>query len=659
MDSRRSNRGSNQEIRNYLDYVIAQNYREKPPSMEQFLSDPQYLGTLTGGGKVVYPVWKKALEIVAREDSRYLAVFTGAIGTGKTRAAVYGALYALCRILCLKDPWAHFGLTAGGQMSIVFFNLTKSESESRTYQLFQSHLLASPWFRAHGSIVGSVQNPRVEFPLVKYTFASPFVQGFGSQGEDVIIALMDEIDSPAATNAQRQKVIQAYENARRRLESRFVIRGETVGRFFMVASKQDRLAFLNAFIAKYKTSKNVYIVDIPIWEAKPNSNYCGRKFKLSIGDVHNPPSILDTDEALTKALQTGFQIIEVPIEYHEDFSKDIVGSLRDIAGISTSSIRKTKLFPSESILAKCYSGDPNPVKQMTIEVGLDEDDLNLLEFLDLSGIPISRSTPWFIHVDYAFSGNGDSLGLAMSCISGWSKKVHEEPDGSFRVEKVAVTYTAFAMRIRGHPGDRIPLHKIRKLILDLKIIHGFNINEVSFDLAIATEDMKQILQRSGVTCSDLSVDKQPNRYREFRNRVFEGLWSTPINPYLHFELKNLEDDPEKNKIDHPDEVAEIEFLEDGSTREIVMKGSKDVADAVVGSVSLAIERCIVPPDIEVMTELMKKSLPKDQDEISRILSSVAGIDLKRASDAVSQQQTSEHLRKYENMLRKMRGLHRS
>lgn len=644
------------EIQNYLDYVIAQNYKEKPPTMERFLTDPQYLGSLTGQGKVVYPVWKKALEVVAQEDSKYLAVFTGAIGTGKTRAAVYGALYTLCRILCLKDPWAHFGLTAGGQMSIVFFNLTKSESESRTYQLFQSHLLNSPWFREHGNVVGSAQNPRVEFPLIKYTFASPFVAGFGSQGEDVIIALMDEVDSPAASNIQRQKVIQAYENARRRLESRFVIHGETIGRFFMVASKQDRLAFLNAFIAKYRTSKSIFIVDIALWEAKPSSNYCGRKFKVSIGDVHNPPQVLETQETLLKAAQQGFTIIDVPVEYYEAFVKDIVGCLRDIAGISASGVRRTKLFPSESCLAKCYCDKPNPVKKMTIEIGLDTEE-NLINYLDLSAIPISRSTPWFIHVDYAYSGDGDALGLGMSCISGWSKKVHEEEDGSFRVEKVPVVYTAFGMRIRGFPGDRIPLHKVRKMILDLKVIHGFNISEVSFDLAIATEDMKQILERAGVLCSDLSMDKEPCRYREFRNRVFEGLWSTPVNPYLHFELKNLEDDPEKNKIDHPEEVAELEFLEDGSTREIVMKGSKDIADAVAGSVSLAIERCIVPPDVEVLTELMRKSLPPDQDDVTKILSSVAGIDLKRPSDLVTTQQNSEHMKRYEEMLRKMRNMH--
>lgn len=627
--------------------------------MEQFLTDPQYLGGLTGEGKVVYPVWKKTLDVVANEDSRYLVVLTGAIGTGKTRAAVYGALYTLCRILCLKDPWAHFGLTAGGQMSVVFFNLTKSESESRTYQLFQSHLLASPWFRAHGNVVGSEMHPHVEFPLIKYTFASPFVAGFGSQGEDVIIALMDEVDSPAASKVQRQKVIQAYENARRRLESRFVIRGETIGRFFMVASKQDRLAFLNAFITKYKTTKSIFIVDIPLWEAKPSSHYCGKKFRVSVGDAHNLPKIIETEEDLQVAIRNGFMILEVPVEYYETFVKDIVGSLRDIAGISTSNIRKTKLLPSESILARCYTESPNPVKLMTIEVGLNEEDLNLLDFLDLSVIPISRSTPWFIHVDFAYSGDGDSLGLAMSCISGWAKKTHEESDGSFRVEKVPTTYTAFAMRIRGHPGDRIPLHKVRKLIMDLKAIHGFNINEVSFDLSIATEDMKQILERAGILCSDLSMDKQPNRYREFRNRIFEGLWSTPLNPFLHFELKNLEDDPDKNKIDHPDEVAELEFLEDGNTREIVMKGSKDVADAVAGSVSLAIERCIVPPDIEVMSELMRKSLPPKEDDISKMLSSVAGVDLTRSENAVAIQQQSQHLKRYEGMLKKMRNMHRS
>ena len=293
---------------------------------------------------------------------------------------------------------------------------------------------------------------------------------------------------------------------------------------------------------------------------------------------------------------------------------------------------------------------------MTIETGLN-DEVNLLDFLDLSVIKIPRNVPRFIHVDFAFSGDGDSLGLAMSCISGWARRTAEESDGSFRVDKVAVAYTDFAMRIRGHPGDRIPLHKVRKLILDLKVVHGFNINEVSYDLSIATESDKQILERAGLVCSDLSMDKSPNRYRDFRNRVFEGLWSTPLNPYLHFELKHLEDDPDKNKIDHPDEVAELEFLEDGNTREVVMRGSKDVADAVAGSVSLAIERCMVPPDIEVLTELMRKSLPKDEDDISRMLSSVAGIDLLKKPAESSLQIQSEHLKRYTAMLHKMRGIH--
>jgi len=167
----------------YLQYAYSLNYKEQPPTMEEFLCSSKYLGNLTGGGKSVYPIWKETLDVVSREDSKYLIVLTGAIGTGKTRCAIYGILYTMCRILCLKDPWAHFNLAAGGQMSIVFFNLTKSQSESNSFKLFQSHLVGSPWFRERGIVGGSEINPKVEFPLFKYTFASPFVAGFVTRGE--------------------------------------------------------------------------------------------------------------------------------------------------------------------------------------------------------------------------------------------------------------------------------------------------------------------------------------------------------------------------------------------------------------------------------------------------------------------------------------------
>jgi len=235
--------------------------------------------------------------------------------------------------------------------------------------------------------------------------------------------------------------------------------------------------------------------------------------------------------------------------------------------------------------------------------------------MDFYKITVPPHFPRFIHQDFSYSGDGDATGIAMSCISGWVEKHVENPDGTFRIEKAPAVVTDFALRIKGRPGDKIPLHLIRKFYLDLRAVHGFNIRECTFDMRVATESDKQILERAGITCDYLSMDKDPQKYREFRNVVVEKRWSTPMHHYLFFELLNLEEDPEKNMIDHPEEVATVEFLEDGEVREVVWKCSKDISDAVSGSVTNAIEHSEMPPDQELMKKLLTRTpvqhLPMD------------------------------------------------
>lgn len=576
--------------------------------------------------------------------------------TGKSRCGILGMLYTICRVLCLKDPFGYFGLARGGKMGIVFFNLTKSASESVSYTLFQNHLLNSPWFREHGQLSGSASNPKLEFPLFNFLFASPFVQGFGSQGSDILVALLDEIDSPAASEVQREKVMSAYENARRRLESRFVIHGETLGRFFLVASKQERLSFLNTFIAKYKNTKSVMVVDIPLWEAKPAAHYCGQRFAVMVGDVYNPPKILDNPAEIELALRSGFQVIQVPLEYREPFEKDIIHSLRDLAGISVSHIRMSKLFPAESLLQACYTKEPNPVKQSTIVLGLQDKDIDLMKFVDFSSLRMARNIPRCVHVDYAFSGDGDALGLGMSGVSGWSQRNKQMSDGTFKLEKVPCVHTDFVMRIHAPAGDKIPLDKVRKFILDLRDIQKINIQMVTYDLSIATEGDKQIIERAGIPCDSLSLDKDPQHYRNFRNMVVEGIWSTPFNGYLHFELKNLEEDLEKNKIDHPKEVAEVEILEDGGLREVVLVGSKDMSDGCAGSVAKAIELCQCPPDIEIMQEMLD-NVKKRADGGKELWWVDQGIQIKREDPNAPVKPSSQQVESYKDLLKRMRGRH--
>jgi hypothetical protein len=668
-------------IETVLAAAYAADYIEPPVSMHRFLTDSDFLGTALRGkggelGVALYPIWRKTLSKLSNLPEKNLPIFTGAIGTGKTTAAIIGIAYVMHTILCLKDPWTYFGKTAAGKMAIVFFNLTASLGGSRGFGLLQSYLLQSPWFKERGRICGSGQNPKIEFPIFEYVSGSPYAKGFGVQGHDIIAALMDEVDAPSESDKQRVRVLKAFEAGYRRFDNRFVTRSQiddrklTLGKFFLVASKQETLSFLNTFIAKMKNSPNVYIVDIPVWEAKEAAEYCGIKFPVMLGNVYVPSKILGQEvrdtfvpdqAAIDAAVKNGFEILWVPIEYLEPHQRDIVGALRDYAGISITGLRKSKLFPSEKLLVDCY--DPakrDPVSMVRIETGL-HDDVDFAEYLDFSLIRVPRRVPRYIHVDIAWSnksGSGDALGLAMSCVSTWVDRSVEdlEDGGSMRVEKAPVVETDFAMRIIGRPGDKIPLNKVRKLIIDLKKVYGFNIVMATYDLDSASEDSKQILQRAGINCPDkgLSLDKNPQIYRGFRQLVHDKRWCCHRNEYLHFELVNLEDDPDKNKIDHPDEVVDLVLLENGETEDKVKRGSKDMSDAVVGSVENALKGSIAPPSKEFIAASKKIAEHLKAPEVTHTLLNIkSGVQSKvEKEETPSFKKTGEQ---FKNLFNKSQG----
>jgi hypothetical protein len=617
------------KVDSYLDYLYDLDYSEKPVSMEELLSSEEFFGSLTNGGRAVYPIWKEKLGEVMAEDSRYLVVLTGAIGIGKTRAAVWGIASVMQRILCLKNPWNFFGgKTGGGKMAIVFFNLTKSLSESRGFGILQKHLLSSPWFCKRGILVGKDLNRHLEFPLFEYRIASPYAQGFSTIGQDVIIAVMDEVDAPTVSEKQKIRVLQAYDGTVRRFESRFVddTFKESMGKFFLVASKQEDLSFLNTFVEERKNSPSVFVVDLPYWAIRHKDDLSGNKFMVMLGDVYVPSRIIDTPVEKDNALRAGFKVIDIPVEYKESFERDIIGALRDVAGISTVGLRRSKLFPSEKLLVDCYDiTKKDPVNITTVVLGMN-DDFNLIKFLDLSKIRIPKTYPRYIHEDIAYSGDGDCLSLAMSCVKEWVKSDVEQPDGSFRSYSVPVIETDFVIRFKGRPGDEVPLYRVRKLILDLRST-GFNVRKFTADLALLSADTKQILEREHILCDYLSVDRTPEPYISFRDLVHEGRWICHKNNMLHFELSNLEYDKDKQKIDHPDKIPTIEFLDDGGTRDVVMVGSKDMSDATVGSVYSAIQDSPAQPitldQVKTIAEVMRKTKSSteenwvlDQDKIS-------------------------------------------
>jgi len=599
-------------LRTFTSATTELHYKETPVSFVEFISNRKYLGALTEldgvPGKAIYPVWKRELTFLSEEPTKYIPILTGAIGIGKSRAAILGIAYVMYIHLCLKSPFEYYGKGEGGKMAIVFFNLNKTLGESKGFRILQNYLLHSEWFKERGRISGNLEQT-IYFDLYDYILASPYAQA--ELGQDIIAALMDEVDSPKAGLKHKEKVISSVESALRRFEDRFVIRGQTLGKFFIVASKQANLSFLNAFIAKKKGNREVHIVDVPIWEAKAEDFKESKMFPVQVGDIYTPSRILLPEE-VSESSANGFLVINVPEQFRRAFEEDCIGALRDLAGISASYLRKNKLFKSEKYLLECY--DPSkedPVSMITIYLGVKETDKELKYFFDPDKIRVARHIPRYVHGDIAFTH--DAYGLAMSCISGWKELTSTREDGSIAVEKVPVIETDFVMRIKAPENDEIDLAKVRKFIIDLKKIYGFNILKCSFDLKLASTDTTQTLSKVGIECEYRSIDRNPQHYRNFRDDlVKQDRWICHEHPYLHFELVNLEEDPNTNKIDHPKEVVIRTPLEDGGMKETVVEGSKDCADATVESAITALEECKVPPDINIMKKVLEKANKSDE-----------------------------------------------
>jgi len=644
----------NLKIKTYLDHLYEMDYRERPVDIDEFLISPYFLGGLTDRGKAVRAVWKEELSRIMRDDRKWQVVLTGGIGTGKSRAAIWGAAYVIYRVQCLKAPWKFFGGKAeGGRMTIAFFNLVKSQSQSKGYRILMTHLTQSPWFLKQGSLGGSAEFPVLHMPLFEFKLASPYSHGFGIQGDDIIVGILDELDAPDESIGQKKKVIDAYEAAANRFKTRFVLDGQSIGRLFLVASKQEQLSFLNTFVSERKNDGSVRIVDVPLWKALPKSEYSGKTFNVMLGDIYELSKVLETEEETMAALKANKTVIPVPVEHREDFQRNISKALRDIAGIAVTELRKSKLFAAEKLISQCY--DParkNPVEKQTIELGL-MDDVNLAHFINFNAIRMSPNIPRCIHWDISLSG--DSSGLAMSGISGWKKIFKEDDAGAPVTFKKAVVETDFCMRFRAKPGDQIPFNKIRRLIIDLKKTFGFNVIMVTADLNLLSADSRQTLTLAGIENDHLSMDMKPELYRGFRDTACDGCWVSPLIPILHFELTNLEDDPLKNKIDHPAKVTQILILPDGSPEEKVLPGSKDCADAVSGSVMKALELCRLPPDVEIMTSIMKQALQTAAAPYNDSNQGLVNLVPKTTSEEIKEPPKSKEMTIFLDILKKAQG----
>ena len=148
-----------------MDKFLYEDYAEVPVDIHRFLHEDQYLGAALydkEGRFTLYPYWEEMLGKVfpTNIDTNYhTAILTGGIGIGKSTVAVIGMIYALYRILCLKDPQIHYGMQNNELISFAFVNMTLEAARGVAWAKFHNFVLQSEWFMKKGEVSRSTLLP--------------------------------------------------------------------------------------------------------------------------------------------------------------------------------------------------------------------------------------------------------------------------------------------------------------------------------------------------------------------------------------------------------------------------------------------------------------------------------------------------------------------
>lgn len=541
-----------------LDDIWMADYEEIPVDVVTFISDDRYLGKSTRQGTSIYPFWMKEYENIFNDDNGYLeVVLTGAIGIGKTRTAVVCLCYLLYLIMCLKNPQEFFKFNEGDEITIAFCNITVELAEGVAYKTMHEYLLNSPWFMERGVVTGKKE--------LRYNPPKHITLSFGSKaghflGKQIYAALMDECDFTRASLkgadvlTAQNGVMDTYTQIKERINSRFIVGGKQYGRMFLVSSKKSEHDFLESYVRKLQGTpegEHMLVVDEPQWVVKPPDTYCGRKFKVAVGNKLLTSQIIP-DSALPEDIKTlenqGYQIIDVPVEMKQSFVLNINTALMNLAGISV--IGTTSYF-NYALFSKCYI--PNAIKpfhQDILDIGL-HDNQQIIDYFIPDRIPEDlKSKPQFIHIDTSLKG--DITGISNTAIVGKKKSIQYSGANEVVTQERCYRHL-FTVGIKAPQGDEISLEKTRQFIYALKRL-GFNIKRISID-GFQSADTRQILDTNGFDAVIISMDKlkdgdQPG-YSTTRSAMNDGRVGMIQYDKLEEELVRLQRDNTTGKVDHP------------------------------------------------------------------------------------------------------------
>lgn len=535
-------------------------FERRPATIREFLDEP-YLGIRAKVRPGLVEAFEDIFgsEVSSERISQFeAAMFTGAIGIGKTTFASIGLPYMAHWVLCLKDPQDFYDLLPGSRIAFMQMSTSATHAKQVIFGDIKARINNSKWFAENFPYDDKFTN-QIRFP--KDIWIIPGDSGETSfEGYNILAGILDEMDSHKKTE-EKDYADQGYNTIQSRIASRFVDNSDPdreghKGLLICIGQMKSASGFGNKKYKELVKDKKAKVVRMTIWESFGWDKYTREdgtrnSFWYDIRRKRIIPA------GVAELVEKKDHLIEVPRAFLSQFENNPERALRDLAGIPPEA--EDNFISLVDRIEECRErwierhGDESPVDDNPVRP-------KFATWFRANNDPRRRA----IHVDLAVSGDGDALGMAMGHIEEIVEREGEKKP-----------YIVFDMLLRIHalPGTEIMLSDVRQLIYYLRDDLKFRVTGTSLDGFQSTDTLQQ-LRKKRIAADYVSVDKSTLPYEDLREAIYERrLEFPPYMTYLHRgslerveialqELMRLQYDGKK--VDHP------------------VGGSKDVADAMAG-----------------------------------------------------------------------------
>ena len=525
-------------------------FTERPASIKEFLGK-DYLNI----EKNVRPgVMKVLVDIFGEQSQPYSlaqfkeAMMTGAIGIGKTTFASIVLPYMVHWVLCLQDPQDFFGLMPGSRIAFMMMSTSEDQAREVIFADVVARIKNSVWFKKwpqDPTFKNQMRWPEKDIWIIPGDSSETTFEGYNILG-----GVLDEMDSHRVT-PKADYAENGYNTISNRITSRFQDRGLLI----LIGQMKKASGFASKKYASFNEDPEAYTSRMTIWESFGWDKYLNNEGEHD-SFFFDKRRKMEVPRLVVEMVENP-DVMEIPNVYKKQFTNDPDKALKDLAGIPP--------IVGNPFIGMTYKLDTAREKwhkRFGIEDSPVSPTLDRVEF-----------APWFrakdklrrvLHIDIAYSANGDALGMAM----GHVRELKEVED-----EERPVIVFDMILRMRPLPGREIILGDVRKIIYQLKDELGFNIKKVTLD-GFQSQDTIQQLNKRRYDADYLSVDRNMLAYEDLRDSIYEErvefpkyltYWKhgdTKLAEIAYTELTQLIDTGKK--VDHPE------------------GGSKDIADAMAG-----------------------------------------------------------------------------